>query len=139
MIYVLVRIGIGSERLARAPAGCSSCSSRSVRSGRPRRSGTGAACGAEARKSAPPRPQVQREHRMDPTRAKPAGTVTLLRYWLLGSAVALTSFLIWIIAPVLFLVLALTAGLGVICAVIVMLARRLERWKHEGAPPSEEA
>ena len=76
---------------------------------------------------------------MDPIRQTPAGAVTLLRFWLIGSAVALTAFLIWIIAPVLFLVLALTAGLGVISAAIVMLARRLERWKHAGHPPSEEA
>lgn len=76
---------------------------------------------------------------MDPTRPKPAGTVTLLRFWLAGSALALTAGLIWMIAPVLFLVLALAAGLGLVSAVIVMLARKLERWKHAGAPPSDEA
>lgn len=75
---------------------------------------------------------------MEATR-KPDGTVTLLRFWLIGSAVALAAFLIWMIAPVLFLVLALTAGLGLISAAIVALARRLERWKNRGAPPSEEA
>ena len=76
---------------------------------------------------------------MDQTRPKPAGAIVLLRYWLIGSALALAAFFIWIIAPVLFLVLALTAALGAISAVIVYLARRLERWKHAGAPPSEEA
>ena len=35
--------------------------------------------------------------------------------------------------------LALAAGLGLVSAVIVMLARKLERWKHAGAPPSDEA
>lgn len=78
-------------------------------------------------------------HDMTPTRQKPAGTITLLRFWLIGSGAALAAGLIWIIAPVLFLVLALTAGLGVISAGIVMLARRLERWKRAGAPPAEDA
>lgn len=69
--------------------------------------------------------------------AKSHGTVTLLRLWLMGSGAALAAFLIWIIAPVLFLVLALTLGLGVLSALIVLMARKLERWKHNGAPPPE--
>lgn len=74
---------------------------------------------------------------MDPARPRTTGTVALLRLWLIGSAVALACFLIWIIAPVLFLVLALTAGLGLLSAAIVVLARRLERWKNDGAPPPQ--
>ena len=64
--------------------------------------------------------------------------MTMLRVWLIGSAVALASFLIWTIAPVLFLLLALAAALAGLSAVVVVLARRLERWKHGGAPPPQD-
>jgi hypothetical protein len=39
------------------------------------------------------------------------------------------------IAPVLFLVLLLTAGLGLISAVMVLLARKLEAWTGRGPDP----
>lgn len=76
---------------------------------------------------------------MNQQTAPTSATVKVLRVWLIGSAVALASFLIWTVAPVLFLVLALAAGLGGLSALVVMLARRLERWKHGGTPPPPEA
>ena len=72
-----------------------------------------------------------------PRDARSSGTLTLLRLWLIGSGVALASFLIWIIAPVLFLVLLLAAGLGLLSALVVKLARMLERWKNAGVPPED--
>jgi hypothetical protein len=69
---------------------------------------------------------------------RPPGTLTVLRVWLWGSGIALTSFLIWTIAPVLFLVLALALALGLISASMVKLARLLEAWKNGPADASRD-
>ncbi|MDX2202723.1 MAG: hypothetical protein NW223_08230 [Hyphomicrobiaceae bacterium] len=53
-------------------------------------------------------------------------TMGLLRLWLWGSAAVVVVLLIWAIAPVLFLLLALTAGLGLVSAAVVKLARLIE-------------
>lgn len=65
---------------------------------------------------------------MEGQRRNPA-VVSFLRLWLWGSGVALAALIIWVVAPVLFLGLALTAGIGVICAIVVKLARKLERFR----------
>ncbi len=53
----------------------------------------------------------------------------LLRLWLWGSAGVIAFLVIWAVAPVLFLLLALTAGIGLVCAGTIKLARLLEAWK----------
>jgi hypothetical protein len=66
---------------------------------------------------------------------KGAGSLTLLRVWLWGTGAIIAFLVIWMIAPVLFLVLLLTAGLGLISAVMVLLARKLEAWTGRGPDP----
>lgn len=73
-----------------------------------------------------------------PPPPRPAGVVLLLRTWLIATGVALACFLIWMIAPVLFLLLALTAGLGLVSAIAVKLARKLEAWKQGSQPGNPE-
>jgi hypothetical protein len=68
-----------------------------------------------------------------PEPQNPPGGLTamgLLRLWLWGSGAVLVFLLIWAIAPVLFLVLALTAAIGIVCAVTIKLARVIEAWKN---------
>lgn len=60
---------------------------------------------------------------------KGGGTLTLLRVWLSGTGAVIAFLLVWTIAPVLFLVLLLTAGLGLLSFAMVALARKLEAWK----------
>jgi hypothetical protein len=57
--------------------------------------------------------------------------VTLLRLWLAGTAIALTVVAVWAFAPVLVFVVILTAGLGLVCAAIVSLARALRAWREK--------
>lgn len=70
-----------------------------------------------------------------------SAAMSFLRLWLWGSGIALAVLVIWVVAPVLFLGLALTAGIGVICAIVVKLARQLERFRpadntgDQDAPP----
>jgi hypothetical protein len=52
--------------------------------------------------------------------------VTLLKLWVLGTIVCLLGLILWSFAPILILVLAITAGLGVLVFLIVSAARRLE-------------
>lgn len=63
------------------------------------------------------------------------GSLTLLRVWLWGTGAIIAFLVIWMIAPVLFLLLLLTAGLGLVSAVMVLLARKLEAWKGRGPDP----
>ncbi len=55
--------------------------------------------------------------------------MSLLRLWLWGSGLALAVLITWVVAPVLFLALALTAAIGLICAIVIKLARKLERFR----------
>lgn len=66
---------------------------------------------------------------------KGGGTLTLLRVWLWGTGAIIAFLIVWTIAPVLFLVLLLTAGLGVLSAAMILLARRLEAWKRHNSDP----
>jgi hypothetical protein len=59
--------------------------------------------------------------------------MTLLRLWLLGTAVILTGLALWAFAPVLVFILLLTTGLGLISAVMVALARALRAWRERSA------
>jgi len=55
--------------------------------------------------------------------------VTLLRTWLIASSVVITAIAVWALAPVLVFVALLVAGLGLISAAMIMLARRLRAWR----------
>ena len=59
--------------------------------------------------------------------------MTLLRYWLTGTAVVLAGLRVWAFAPVLVFVALLAAGLGLASFAMIALARRLRRWR-EGRP-----
>jgi hypothetical protein len=59
--------------------------------------------------------------------------VTLLRYWLAGTAVVLLGLLVWAFAPVLVFVALLAVALGLASFAMIALARRLRRWR-EGRP-----
>jgi hypothetical protein len=61
---------------------------------------------------------------------------SLLHLWLVGTAVLLAAIAIWAFVPVLALALLLTAGLGLLSLVMVVLARLLQRWR-EGAGPGD--
>ena len=58
--------------------------------------------------------------------------VTLLRFWLAATALLLTGVLVWAFAPVLLFVLLLTAGLGLVAALMIGVARGLERARRGG-------
>lgn len=51
--------------------------------------------------------------------------MTLLRYWLAGTALILTAIAMWAFAPVLFFVILVVAGLGGVSAGMIGLARGL--------------
>jgi hypothetical protein len=50
-----------------------------------------------------------------------------LRLWLIGTALIGAAVLVWAFAPVLVFIALLTLGLGVLAAVMIGLARALER------------
>jgi len=52
--------------------------------------------------------------------------VTLLRIWLIATAIALGALAVWALAPVLLFVVLLTAGLGAISALMIAFARALQ-------------
>jgi ABC-type uncharacterized transport system permease subunit len=56
--------------------------------------------------------------------------VTVLRLWLIGTSVILTGLAVWAFAPVLVFFLLLTAGLGVVSAVMIGIARALRAWRE---------
>jgi hypothetical protein len=64
--------------------------------------------------------------------------VTLLRIWLIGTAAILMGMAVWAFAPVLVFVALLTAGLGILSALMIGLARALRAWRErrqdEGNP-----
>lgn len=55
--------------------------------------------------------------------------MTLLRTWLIASAVVIAVVAVWALAPVLVFVALLVAGLGLISAAMIVLARRLRTWR----------
>ena len=56
--------------------------------------------------------------------------MTVLRLWLIGTSVILVGLMVWAFAPVLVFFLLLTAGLGVVCAVMIGIARALRAWRE---------
>jgi hypothetical protein len=55
--------------------------------------------------------------------------LTLLRLWLVATAVLLAAALVWALAPVLLFFLLLTGGLGLLSALMIAMARRLQAWR----------
>lgn len=64
-----------------------------------------------------------------PILAGPA--VTLLRYWLAGTAIVLAAIAVWAFAPVLVFFVLLAAALGMAAFAMVALARCLEAWREK--------
>jgi hypothetical protein len=55
--------------------------------------------------------------------------LTLLRLWLVATAVLLAVALVWALAPVLLFLLLLTGGLGLLSALMVGLANAIRAWR----------
>lgn len=56
--------------------------------------------------------------------------MSALRLWLIGTSAVLAALAVWAFAPVLLFFLLLTAGLGVVCAVMIGLARAVRLWRE---------
>jgi hypothetical protein len=56
--------------------------------------------------------------------------VSPLRLWLVGSGVILALLAVWAFAPVLLFLALLAAALGLVSAVMIGLARRLQAWRE---------
>lgn len=75
---------------------------------------------------------------LDPPTSEPVpprrglSSVSLLRAWLWGSATLIALLVIWVVAPILFFVLALTAGVGLVCLIPIKLARLIEARRGSG-------
>ena len=59
--------------------------------------------------------------------------MTLLRTWLIGSAIIVTALAIWAFAPVLVFFALLAAALGLLSAVMIAFARALGAWRDRRA------
>jgi hypothetical protein len=59
--------------------------------------------------------------------------MTVLRFWLIGTAVILTGLAVWAFAPVLVFFLLLAAALGLLSAVMIWFARALGAWRDRRA------
>ena len=55
--------------------------------------------------------------------------MTALRLWLVATIALLAAILVWVFAPVLLFFLLLTAGLGLLSAVMIGMARGLQAWR----------
>jgi hypothetical protein len=55
--------------------------------------------------------------------------MTLLRTWLIGTAIIITALAIWAFAPVLVFFVLLAAALGLLSAVMIWFARALGAWR----------
>lgn len=58
--------------------------------------------------------------------------MSIVRLWFAASAATLLLALLYVYAPLLLVVLAITAGFGLLSAAIVLLARRIERSRSSG-------
>jgi hypothetical protein len=55
--------------------------------------------------------------------------VTVLRLWLVATTALLAAILVWAFAPVLLFFLLLTAGLGLLSALMIGLASAIRAWR----------
>ena len=64
--------------------------------------------------------------------------MTVLRLWLVATTILLAAILVWAFAPVLLFFLLLTAGLGLVSALMIGLARGVQTWRarrgEDGGP-----
>lgn len=60
--------------------------------------------------------------------------VTLLRYWLVASAILVAALAVWAFAPVLIFVALLVAALGAVSFGIIALARGIEAARKRNDP-----
>ena len=58
--------------------------------------------------------------------------MSLLRIWLIATAVILAVLAVWAFAPVLVFLALLVAALGLISAAMITLARTLQAWRERG-------
>lgn len=56
--------------------------------------------------------------------------MTLLRFWLAGTALIVIGLLIWAIAPIVVFLMLLTFALGLICWAVIALAHALRAWSE---------
>ena len=61
--------------------------------------------------------------------------MSLLRAWLIGTAVLLVSAMVWAFAPILVPVIGVCVALGGLVVVIVSTARAFERRRGPRSPP----
>ena len=59
--------------------------------------------------------------------------MTLLRTWLIGSAIIITALAVWAFAPVLVFFVLLAAVLGLLSALMIWFARALGAWRDRRA------
>ena len=59
--------------------------------------------------------------------------MTLLRTWLIGSAIIIAALAIWAFAPVLVFFVLLAAALGSLSALMIWFARALGAWRDRRA------
>ncbi len=59
--------------------------------------------------------------------------MTLLRAWLIGTAIIVSALAIWAFAPVLVFLALLAAALGLLSAVMIAFARALGAWRDRRA------
>ena len=62
--------------------------------------------------------------------------MSLLRIWLIGTALLLASAMVWAFVPILVPLLIVFVGLGGLVAIIVWTARAYERRRGGGTPGS---
>ena len=55
--------------------------------------------------------------------------MTLLRYWLAGTAIVLAAIAVWAFAPVLIFFALLAGGLGLVALAMIALARGFQTWR----------
>ena len=60
--------------------------------------------------------------------------MTALRLWLVATTALLAAILVWAFAPVLLFFLLLTAGLGLLSALMIGMARGLQAWRGRRDP-----
>jgi hypothetical protein len=53
-----------------------------------------------------------------------------LRFWFACAGGLLLALAVWAFAPVLLFILLLTAGLGLLCALMISIARSLAAWRQ---------
>jgi uncharacterized membrane protein YphA (DoxX/SURF4 family) len=56
--------------------------------------------------------------------------VSLLRLWMIGTSLVVVGLMVWAFAPVLVFVVLVTAGLGIVSAAMIAIARTLQAWRE---------